>query len=97
MSELTKRLTGRRVCKNCGAVYHVDAKPTKKPGVCDVCGGEVYQRNDDKAEVIETRLKTYEEFTSPLKDYYKKAGKYAVVDGNRGEAEVFTDIKKLIS
>jgi adenylate kinase len=97
MSVLTKRLTGRRVCKNCGAVYHIEAKPTQKPGVCDVCGGEVYQRNDDKAEVIENRLKTYEEFTSPLKDYYKKAGKFAVVDGNRGETEVFTDIKKLIS
>jgi adenylate kinase len=96
-SILSDRLTGRRVCKNCGAVYHIQSKPTAKPGVCDNCGGEVYQRNDDKADVIGTRLKAYEEFTSPLKDFYKKAGKFAVVDGNRAETEVFADIKKLIS
>ncbi len=94
---LSDRLTGRRVCKNCGAVYHIQSKPTKKPGACDACGGEVYQRNDDKLEVIENRLRTYEEFTSPLKDYYRRAGKFAVVDGNRGETEVFADIKRLIS
>lgn len=97
MAELTERLTGRRVCKNCGAVYHVKGKPTAKPGVCDNCGGEVYQRNDDKAEVIGNRLRNYEEFTSPLKDYYKRGGKFAVVDGDRDETEVFADIKKLIS
>ena len=94
---LTERLTGRRVCKNCGTVFHIQSKPSKKEGVCDVCGGEVYQRNDDKADVIENRLKTYEEFTSPLKDFYRKAGKLTVVDGNRGEADVFAEIKKLIS
>lgn len=94
---LTERLTGRRVCKSCGTVFHIHSKPPKKEGVCDVCGGEVYQRNDDKADVIGNRLKTYEEFTSPLKDFYRKAGKLTVVDGNRGEAEVFAEIKKLIS
>ncbi len=94
---LTERLTGRRVCKNCGTVFHIQSKPSKKDGICDLCGGEVYQRNDDKADVIGNRLKTYEEFTSPLKDFYRKAGKLKVVDGNRGEAEVFAEIKKLIS
>lgn len=94
---LMERLTGRRVCRNCGAVYHIQAKPTKSANRCDVCGGETYQRNDDMADVIENRLKTYEEFTSPLKDFYQKAGKLAVVDGNRGESEVFADIKKLIT
>jgi adenylate kinase len=94
---LTERLTGRRVCKNCGAVYHIQSKPPQKAGVCDSCGGEVYQRNDDKADVIENRLKAYEEFTSPLKDFYRNAGKLTVIDGNRGESEVFTEIKKLIS
>jgi adenylate kinase len=96
MSVLMGRLTGRRVCKNCGAVYHIESKPTQKPNVCDQCGGEVYQRNDDKAEVIGTRLKTYEEFTSPLKAFYKRAGKYVEVDGNRDSKDVFSDIKKLI-
>src|SRR6185312_9322053 len=55
--ELLGRLTGRRVCKSCGAVYHIDSKPPKVAGVCDVCGGEVVQRNDDKEDVIATRLK----------------------------------------
>lgn len=97
MSVLMSRLTGRRVCRNCGAVYHIESKPPKKEGICDVCGGEVYQRNDDKAEVIGTRLKAYEEFTSPLKAFYQKTGKYVVVDGNRATEHVFGDIKKLIS
>lgn len=93
---LMGRLSGRRVCKNCGAVYHVDSKPPRKAQVCDNCGGEVYQRNDDKAEVISTRLKTYDEFTSPLKAYYERAGKFVMVDGNRSTEAVFEDIKNLL-
>lgn len=96
MKILMDRLTGRRVCKNCGSVYHIVSKPTKMEGKCDSCGAEVIQRNDDKAEVIETRLKTYEEFTSPLKEFYKKAGKFTAVDGNRGTEEVYTEIEKII-
>ena len=69
---LLKRLTGRRVCKSCAAVYHIESRPTIKDGVCDSCGGEVVQRNDDKEDVIANRLKAYEEFTMPLKNYYKK-------------------------
>lgn len=97
MAVLMSRLTGRRVCRNCGAVYHVDSKPTRKDGICDNCGGEVYQRNDDKAEVIGTRLKAYEEFTSPLKAFYQRTGKYVEVDGDRATETVFGEIKKLIS
>lgn len=93
MTILEGRLTGRRVCKNCGTVYHIASKPTREPGVCDVCGGEVIQRNDDKADVISTRLKTYEEYTSPLKEYYKKAGKFVAVDGNRDPKTVFGEIE----
>lgn len=96
MKILMDRLTGRRVCKNCGSVYHIVSKPTKMEGKCDSCGGDVIQRNDDKAEVIETRLKTYEEFTSPLKEFYKKAGKFIEVDGNRGAEEVYKEIEKII-
>lgn len=96
MSILMDRLTGRRVCKNCGAVYHVTSKPSKIEGVCDNCGGDVIQRNDDKADVIETRLKTYQEFTSPLKEFYKKSGKYVEVNGNRGTEEVYLEIEKII-
>ncbi|MGE5085544.1 MAG: adenylate kinase [Bacillota bacterium] len=96
MEILMDRLTGRRVCKSCGAVYHIVSKPSKTEGICDNCGGEVIQRNDDKAEVIETRLKTYQEFTSPLKEFYKKSGKYIQVDGNRGTEEVYSEIEKII-
>lgn len=95
--ELMSRLTGRRVCKNCGAVYHIVSKSSKIEGVCDNCGGQVIQRNDDKTEVIGARLKNYDEYTSPLKDYYMKAHKYVEVDGNRDAELVFSDIKKLIS
>lgn len=94
---LMDRLTGRRVCKNCGAVYHIQSKPSKVEGVCDVCGGQVVQRNDDKTEVIGARLKNYDEYTSPLKDYYKKSHKYVELDGNRDTEKVFNDLKKLIS
>lgn len=96
-TELMSRLTGRRVCKNCGTVFHIVNKPSKIEGLCDNCGGQVVQRNDDKTEVIEARLKSYEEYTSPLKDYYTKARKYVELDGNRGAEEVFSDIKNLIS
>ncbi len=97
MKILMDRLTGRRVCKNCGTVYHIVSKPTKTEGKCDACGGEVIQRNDDKAEVIETRLKTYQEFTSPLKEFYKKEDKYIEVDGNRDAEEVYKEIEKIIN
>jgi len=96
ISILMDRLTGRRVCKNCGTVYHIVSKPAKHEGVCDVCGGEVVQRNDDKAEVIGTRLKAYEDYTSPLKEFFKKAGKYIELDGNRDAEEVYRDIEKIV-
>ena len=94
---LLKRLTGRRVCKSCNTVYHIESKPTKKEGVCDSCGGEVVQRNDDKEDVIANRLKAYEEFTMPLKNYYKKTGLYVEVDGNRDTENVYKSIRALMS
>ncbi len=94
--ELLSRLTGRRVCKSCGAVYHIESKPTAKAGVCDNCGGEVIQRTDDKEDVISTRLKAYEDNTFPLKEYYKKQGKYVEVDGSRQPEDVFLAIKGIL-
>ena len=95
--ELVERLSGRRVCRNCGAVYHVSAKPLKDSKNCDNCGSsDIYQRDDDKPESLSTRLKVYDESTSPLKEYYKKKGKLVEIDGH-GEAEdVFEQIKRLI-
>lgn len=92
---LFRRLTGRRVCKNCGTVFHVDSKPPKKDGVCDVCGGPVIQRNDDKAEVIENRLATYAKSTAPLKDYYGKKGLLVEMNGDRAPEQVFADLIKM--
>ncbi len=94
---LLSRLTGRRVCKSCGTVYHIESKPSAKADICDSCGGDVVQRNDDKEDVIANRLKTYEEFTMPLKNYYKKTGLYVEVDGNRDTENVYMSISALIS
>jgi adenylate kinase len=96
MKELLGRLTGRRVCKACGAVYHIQTKPPKAAGKCDTCGGEVVQRNDDKEEVISTRLQAYEDNTAPLRSYYKDQGIYAEVDGSREAESVFLSVEKVV-
>jgi adenylate kinase len=83
---LLSRLAGRRVCSSCGAVYHIESKPTKVTGVCDICGGQVIQRKDDHEDVIGTRLEAYDKSTSPLKSYFAKTGKFVEVDGV-GESE----------
>lgn len=90
--DLKSRLIGRRVCKNCGATYHVDSFPTKKPGICDNCGGEVVQRADDKEDVIEKRLDVYEVNTAPLKDFYKRMGLFKSIDGLGSQDEIYKRI-----
>lgn len=90
---LKERLTGRRLCKNCGAVYHLAHNPSKEDGVCDLCGGELYQRKDDGEGVISTRLEAYDKSTAPLKAYYKKKGIYKEVDGLGSQDEVFNRIQ----
>lgn len=96
LENLLGRLAGRRVCKNCGAVYHAQSKPPQKAGICDTCGGEVVQRPDDKEEVVRTRLETYEASTKPLKDYYKANGPYVEVNGLGTSEEVFERISKAL-
>ncbi|MBY0316452.1 MAG: adenylate kinase [Bdellovibrionales bacterium] len=93
---LMERLSGRRVCKNCGAVYHATNNPPKTEGTCDRCGGEVYQRKDDSSEAIKTRLEAYEKSTAPLKDYYKDKGLFASVDGVGTTEDVFKKIQNFI-
>ncbi len=88
-SLLLKRLTGRRVCSSCGAVYHIESKMTKQPGICDVCGGAVEQRKDDREEVISTRLEAYEKSTSPLKQYFAKKGNFVEIDGLGAAEDVY--------
>lgn len=79
--ELLKRLTGRRACSKCGAGYHVEFAPPKTADVCDVCSGELFQREDDKEATILNRLSVYEEQTAPLIAYYDAAGLLRSVDG----------------
>ncbi len=87
---LVNRLTGRRLCKDCGAVYHVDSNPPQKESVCDSCGGEIYQRKDDSKDVISTRLEAYAQNTEPLKDYYQKKNLFVEIDGLGLPEEVFS-------
>ncbi|MBE6806090.1 MAG: adenylate kinase [Ruminococcaceae bacterium] len=79
--KIMQRLSGRRVCLTCGATYHVDYKKPAKEGICNNCGAELVQRNDDKPATIADRLAVYHSQTEPLKDYYKKAGKLITVEG----------------
>jgi len=80
---LVERLTGRRICRNCQAVYHTLFNPPKVEGVCDVCGGELYQRADDQPETVKNRLQVYFEQTLPLIDFYKQKGLLHTVDGQQ--------------
>ena len=90
--ELIVRLTGRRVCKACGASFHVVNIPPKQEGVCDYCGGELIQRADDNLETVTNRIDVYEAQTMPLIDYYEKAGNLVHIDGSTGLENVFADI-----
>ncbi len=93
---LVKRLTGRRVCKACGAGYHVVTIPSKVEGICDVCGGELIQRADDNPETVTNRIEVYEAQTMPLIGYYEKAGNIAHIDGEKDFEAVFADIIAVI-
>ncbi len=81
VEELVKRLGGRMICRQCQVPYHRDNAPPKAEGVCDSCGGEVYQRDDDKPEAIRTRIQVYQNETQPLVDYYRQQGNIVDVDG----------------
>lgn len=78
------RMSGRRVCQDCGSSYHISNKPPKKEGVCDLCGGKLIQRKDDDPETVLDRLNVYHTQTEPLKDYYEKKGILRVADGTLG-------------
>lgn len=92
-SDLVERVTGRRICKSCGATYHVSFNPTKVEGVCDKCGGTLYQRDDDKEETVKNRLKAYHSQTEPLISYYKAQGVYVEIDGTQAIDKVYADVK----
>ena len=90
------RLTGRRVCRKCGAIYHIENMPPKHPGICDKCGGELYQRDDDKADTILNRLDVYRKSTEALIDYYRNKDLLKDVDANLPREETLNAMLALI-
>lgn len=94
---LVKRLSGRRVCKDCGETYHVDNNPTEREGVCNSCSGEVIQRADDNEKTVLERIEVYEKQTFPLIDFYEKQGLVLTVDGTLPIEDVFSQIKESLS
>lgn len=95
-SVLKDRICGRRVCKSCGAPYHVTNLRPKVEGVCDLCGGELVQRKDDNEEALKTRLSEYHKQTEPLINFYTKENVLHDVDGVKALDEIFSDIKALV-
>ena len=94
-SEIIQRLSNRRVCKRCGTNYNLSFNPPKKDDTCDLCGGELYQRDDDKEETIKNRLEVFAQQTTPLKKYYKEKKLLKVIDANLSE-KAFLTIKKVL-
>lgn len=93
---LMERLTGRRICKECGATYHLVFNPPAKPGVCDKCGGELYQRADDNEETVANRLEVNMKQTQPLLDFYRTKGYLRNINGQQEIEQVFADICELL-
>jgi len=96
MDILMKRLTGRRTCRQCGQMYNIYFSSPRKEGVCDKCGGELYQRDDDKEETIRRRLEVYEAQTAPLIEYYKNKGILKTVEGTGDIDEIFAKICSIL-
>lgn len=95
-SELIERLTGRRICEECGANYHVEYNPPERAGVCDVCGGRLIQRDDDTKATVRERLRVFNETTIPVVEYYQERSIFTTVDGEQPPEDVWRDIHEAI-
>ena len=93
---IVRRMSGRRACLKCGATYHIEHIPPKQEGICDTCGSELVQRDDDKPETVQNRLTVYHEQTQPLIEYYDNKKILKTVDGTRDMQEVFNDIVDIL-
>ena len=93
---LEERITGRRICPKCGAIYHIHNHLSKVEGVCDVCGSELQQRKDDTVEQLKVRMEAYESSTKPVIDYYDQKGVVTHIDAAQKPEKVFEDIKKAL-
>ncbi len=91
-AKLLERLTGRRICRQCGGTYHMVFNPPASEAVCDKCGGELYQRSDDTLETAKNRLQVYNDQTQPLIDYYREKGLLKEINGDQDIAQVLQDI-----
>lgn len=91
--DLVKRVSGRLVCRQCSASFHKEFRPPKQEGVCDNCGGELYQRADDNEVTVRERLAVYDTSTKPLIDYYKVSGRYYEINGDQSMDKVFADVQ----
>ena len=94
--ELTRRITGRRTCKNCGEIYNIYSKPTKLDGVCDVCGGELTQRKDDNEESLKVRLDEYAKNTEPVIAYYEEKNMVSKIDASKSMEEIWPELKEAL-
>jgi len=95
--ELLRRLTGRRLCRQCQTAYHLVSAPPRRPGVCDRCGGELYQRPDDSEETVRRRLEVYSRQTAPLLDYYGGRGRLTTIDGEGSVESIAAAIRRAVS
>lgn len=93
---IVKRMAGRRACVHCGATYHIVHAPTKVENICDVCGGDLILRDDDKPETVTKRLAVYHSQTKPLIDYYKEEGILATIDGTADLEDVFKAVVAIL-
>jgi adenylate kinase len=95
--ELVRRLTGRRVCEDCGATFHVEFDQPETEGVCDECGGDLYQREDDTEETARERIRVYEENTQAVVDYFRERGVLVEIDGEQTPDEVWDDLRDAVA
>jgi len=95
--ELIDRLTGRRVCDDCGANYHVEYDQPETEGVCDECGGDLIQREDDEADTVRNRLDVYHENTAPVVEHYEDRAAFVTVDGDRAPDAVWADVRNAVA
>lgn len=94
---LAQRVTGRRLCKDCGAIYHIESNPSKQAGICDKCGASLYQRKDDTIESLQTRLQEYQNQTEPVLKFYEAKGLVKHINANQPIEKVWADVETALN
>jgi adenylate kinase len=93
---LIERIAGRRVCRQCGASYHIANRPPKTKGICDICGAPLCQRPDDNEETVKNRIRVYQEQTKPILDFYLDKGLVINIDGSQNVEDIFSELQKIL-